>query len=120
MPLPAITFDSALESLLVQSVQSAPQASWPFEPELARRIISVIDEAVQPMLVAARSFAIITSPLCRAAVGRLLRAQYSDVAVLSFLEIPETKKVEVIAVVGGIGQLPEPDAPQEIGEPYAD
>ena len=123
MPLPAITFDSALESLLVQSVQSAPQASWPFEPELARRIISVIDAAVQPMLVAARSFAIITSPLCRAAVGRLLRAQYSDVAVLSFLEIPETKKVEVIAVVGGTGPLAEPaatDAPQDIGDTYVD
>ncbi|WP_411290174.1 flagellar biosynthesis protein FlhA [Sphingorhabdus sp.] len=123
MPLPAITFDGALESLLVQSVQSAPQASWPFEPELARRIISVIDDAVQPMLVAARSFAIITSPLCRAAVARLLRSQFSDVAVLSFLEIPETKKVEVIAVVGGVGRLPEPavsDAPQEIGEPYAE
>jgi flagellar biosynthesis protein FlhA len=75
------------------------------------------------MLVAARSFAIITSPLCRAAVGRLLRAQYSDVAVLSFLEIPETKKVEVIAIVGGPGSLTEPaapDAPQEIGAPYAD
>ena len=123
MPLPAITFDGALESLLVQSVQSAPQASWPFEPELARRIIAVIDDAVQPMLVAARSFAIITSLLCRAAVARLLRSQFSDVAVLSFLEIPETKKVEVIAVVGGVGRLPEPagsDAPQEIGEPYAE
>ena len=123
MPLPAITFDGALESLLVQSVQSAPQASWPFEPELARRIISVIDDAVQPMLVAARSFAIITSPLCRAAVARLLRSQFSDVAVLSFLEIPETKKVEVIAVVGGLGRLPEPavsNAPQEMGEPYAE
>ncbi len=105
MPLPAITLDGELESLLVQSVQSAPQASWPFEPELARRIISVIDEAVQPMLVAARSFAIITSPLCRAAIARLLRAQFSDVAVLSFLEIPETKKVEVIAVVGGTPRL---------------
>ena len=123
MPLPAITFDGALESLLVQSVQSAPQASWSFEPELARRIIAVIDDAVQPMLVAARSFAIITSPLCRAAVARLLRSQFSDVAVLSFLEIPETKKVEVIAVVGGLGRLPEPavsNAPQEIGEPYAE
>ena len=123
MPLPAITFDGALESLLVQSVQSAPQASWPFEPELARRIVAVIDDAVQPMLVAARSFAIITSLLCRAAVARLLRSQFSDVAVLSFLEIPETKKVEVIAVVGGVGRLPEPagsDAPQEIGEPYAE
>lgn len=123
MPLPAITFDGALESLLVQSVQSAPQASWPFEPELARRIISVIDDAVQPMLVAARSFAVITSPLCRAAVGRLLRSQFSDVAVLSFLEVPETKKVDVIAVVGGAGRLPEPaesNGPQEIGEPYAE
>jgi len=108
MPLPAITFDGELEALLVQSVQSAPQASWPFEPELARRIISVIDNAVQPMLVAARSFAIITSPLCRAAVARLLRSQFSDVPVLSFLEIPETKQVDVIAVVGGTAVLPEP------------
>lgn len=123
MPLPAITFDSELESLLVQSVQSAPQASWPFEPELARRIIAVIDDAVQPMLVAARSFAIITSPLCRAAVGRLLRSQFSDVAVLSFLEIPETKKVDVIAVVGGTPNLNDAissSAKQETGEPYAE
>jgi len=123
MPLPAITFDGELEALLVQSVQSAPQASWPFEPELARRIISVIDNAVQPMLVVARSFAIITSPLCRAAVARLLRLQFSDVAVLSFLEIPETKKVDVIAVVGGTPRLPEPvssDSTQDLGEPYAE
>jgi flagellar biosynthesis protein FlhA len=118
MPLPAITFDGELESLLVQSVQSAPQASWPFEPALARRIIAAVDEAVQPMLVAARSFAIITSPLCRAAVARLLRAQFSDVAVLSFLEIPETKKVDVIAVVGGQSRLTE--LADEIGELYAE
>ncbi len=118
MPLPAITFDGELESLLVQSVQSAPQASWPFEPGLARRIIAVVDEAVQPMLVAARSFAIITSPLCRAAIGRLLRAQFSDVVVLSFLEIPETKKVDVFAVVGGQPHLI--DETQDTGEPYAE
>ena len=109
MPLPAITFDGELDTLLVQSAQSAPQASWPFEPQLAQRIISVIGEAVQPMQVAARSCAIITSPSCRAAVGRLLRSQYSDVAVLSFLEIPETKKVDIIAVVGGTSPLPPPD-----------
>ena len=118
MPLPAITFDSELESLLIQSVQAGPQASWPFEPALARRIIAAVDEAVQPMVVAARSFAIITSPLCRAAVARLLRAQFSDVAVLSFLEIPETKKVDVIAVVGGAPRLA--DATNQYGEPHAE
>ena len=83
----------------------------------------MIDDAVQPMLVAARSFAVITSPLCRAAVARLLRAQFSDVAVLSFLEIPENKKVDVIAVVGGRPMLAESDTadmPQETGESYAE
>ena len=41
-----------------------------------------------------------TSPACRAAVARLLRAQLSDAAVLSFLEIPENRSVDVIAAVG--------------------
>jgi flagellar biosynthesis protein FlhA len=101
MPLPAITFDPELEALLTQAVRAGPQAAWPFEPELARRIIAALDEAVQPLLLAARSFAVITSPICRAAIARLLRAQFADVAVLSFLEIPETKAVDVIASIGG-------------------
>ncbi len=100
MPLPAITFDSTLEALLIQAVQAGPGATWPFEPALASRIIGAVSDAVQPMLMAARSFAIITSPVCRAAVARLLRAQLADVPVLSFLEIPETKTVDVIAVIG--------------------
>jgi flagellar biosynthesis protein FlhA len=100
MPLPAITFDSELEGLLIQAVRAGPGASWPFEPALAARIIAAVGDAVQPMLLSARNFAIITSPLCRAAVSRLIRAQLPDIAVLSFLEIPETKTVDVIAVVG--------------------
>ncbi len=120
MPLTALTFDSELEALLVQAVNAGPNASWPFEPKLAKRIIDTVGEAVQPMLLAARSFAIITSPLCRAAVARLLRAQLSDVPVLSFLEIPESKQVDVIAVVGGQSttrSLAEPyNFQNEIGE----
>lgn len=112
MPLPAVTFDTGLEALLTQAVRAGPNAVWPFEPDLANRIIAAVSDAVQPMLMAARSFAIITSPMCRAAVARLLRAQLADVPVLSFLEIPETKAVDVIAVVGGQSAAPAlPDVP---------
>jgi flagellar biosynthesis protein FlhA len=100
LPLPIITFHEDLESLLSQAVRAGPQATWPFEPALAGRLVAAVNEAVQPMLMAARSFAIVTSPSCRAAVARLLRAQLADVPVLSFLEIPETKAVDVLAVVG--------------------
>ncbi len=106
MPLPTITFEADLEALLNQAVRAGSDATWPFEPELARRIIASVSEAVQPLLLAARSFAVITSPVCRAAVARLLRAQLADVPVLSFLEIPETKIVDVIAVVGGSRAVP--------------
>jgi flagellar biosynthesis protein FlhA len=101
MPLPAITFDTALETLLIQAVRASPGASWPFEADLSRQIVAAVGDAVQPLLMAARACAVITSPLCRAAVARLLRSQLADVPVLSFLEIPETKTVDVIAVVGG-------------------
>jgi flagellar biosynthesis protein FlhA len=111
MPLPAITFDAELEGLLTQAVRAGPQATWPFDPELASRLIRVVSEAVQPLLVASRSFAIVTSPLCRAAVARLLRAQLSDVPVLSFLEIPESKAVDILAVVGGSPSVPIPSLP---------
>ena len=101
LALPVITFDSELERLLAQSVAAGPGAAWPFEPDLARRIVASVSNAVQPYLMAARSFAVVTSPACRPAISRLLRAHLPEVPVLSFLEIPETKAVDVIAVVGG-------------------
>ncbi len=120
LPLPAVTFDHELESLLIQAVRAGPNAIWPFEPALSNRLIEAVTDAVQPLLMTARSFAIITSPLCRAAVARLLRAQLPDVSVLSFLEIPETKTVDIVAVVSGrndVPSLPEPETyPQETGE----
>ena len=59
----------------------------------------------------------INSPVYRAALARLLRTRFSDVAVLSFLDIPEAKKVDVIAVVGRQVRLEA--AVEETGKPYA-
>ena len=104
--------DPELEALLNQSVRAAPDAAWPIEPDLARKIVAAIGEAVEPLLLAARAFAVIVSPLCRPALARLLRTQFTDVAVLSFLEIPDAKAVEIIATVGGRHEepaLPHPD-----------
>ena len=101
LPLPAVTLDPELEALLNHSVRNAPEASWPIEPELARRIVAVISAEIEPLMLSAHSCAVIVSPICRPALARLLRSQFADVAVLSYLEIPEGKAVEIIASVGG-------------------
>jgi len=113
--IPALLLSIAAAAIVNQSVGAAPEATWPIEPELSRKIVAAIADAVEPQLLAARSFAVIVSPLCRPAMARLLRGQFSDVAVLSFLEIPDGKSVEIIATVGGATTdpslaLPDPNA----------
>ena len=105
MPLPVVTFDADLEGLLAQSVRANPKANWPFDAELAQRIIGAVRDAVEVPMLAARTFAVVTTPICRASVSRLLRSQLPDVPVLSFLEVPENKTVDVIAVVGMPGDV---------------
>jgi flagellar biosynthesis protein FlhA len=105
MPLPIVTFDGALEQLLVQAVRTGPEANWPFEPNLADRLLTTLAEATRPLMAEARAFAIVTAPACRAAVSRLVRTQLPDVPVLSFLEIPEGRAVDVLAVVAGEAAL---------------
>jgi flagellar biosynthesis protein FlhA len=100
MPLQVITLDAGLEALLAQAVRTGPNASHPFEPALASRLIESIGSAAQPLMAQAARFAIVTSPLARRALARLLRPHLPDVPVLSFLEIPDGKPVEVCAIVG--------------------
>jgi flagellar biosynthesis protein FlhA len=101
MPLPVITLDAGLESLLAQAVRASPGATHPFEPALANRIISAVSEAATPLVNSATRFAIVTSPIARRALARLLKPHLAETPVMSFLEIPDGKAVEVSAVVGG-------------------
>ncbi len=111
MPLPVVTLDAGLETLLAQAIRAGPNAAHPFEPALAARIVSAIGEASAPLVGAAQRFAIVTSPIARRALSRLMRPHLSEVPVLSFLEIPDGKPVEVVAVVGApTAREPEPEA----------
>jgi flagellar biosynthesis protein FlhA len=101
MPLPVLTLDTELETLLNQAVRAGKDAAHPIEPGLAQRLVQAIGEAASPYLAEARRIALVTSPVARRALSRLLAAHIADVPVLSFLEIPDGKPVEVVAVVGG-------------------
>jgi flagellar biosynthesis protein FlhA len=100
MPLPVLTLDAGLESLLNQAVRAGQGASHPIEPALGQKIVQAVGEVAEPLLAEARRFAVVTSPIARRALSRLLAPHLRDVPVLSFLEIPDGKPVEVIAVVG--------------------
>jgi flagellar biosynthesis protein FlhA len=100
MPLPVITLDGDLEGLLAQAMRVAGDAKHPIEPALANRIVEAVIHAARPLMGQARAFAIVTSPVARRALARLFKPHLPETPVLSFLEIPDGKGVEVVAVVG--------------------
>jgi len=105
MPLPVITLDGELEGLLAQAMRVAGDAKHPIEPALGQRLIEQVSESARPLLAQARSFAIVTSPMARRALFRLFRPHLPETPVLSFLEIPDGKPVEVVAVVGNESRI---------------
>ena len=111
MPLPVVTFDAELEGLLAQAVRVGPNAAHPFEPALAQRIIVAVNQAAQPLLSTATRFALVTSPLARRAVARLLKPHLPETPIMSFLEIPDGKAVEVMAIVGSNNAQHAPTLP---------
>ena len=106
MPLPVVTLDPSLEQLLSQAVRSGQGAVHPIEPGLGNKLVQAIGEVAVPLLTEGRRFAVVTSPVARRALSRLLAPHMPDVPVLSLLEIPDSKPVEVVAIVGG-----EPERP---------
>ncbi len=101
MPLPVITLDGDLEAMLAQAMRVAGDARHPIEPSLANKIVESVIHAARPLMGQARTFAIVTSPAARRALARLFKPHLPETPVLSFLEIPDGKGVEVVAVVGG-------------------
>ncbi|WP_373489158.1 flagellar biosynthesis protein FlhA [Blastomonas sp.] len=110
LPLPVVTLDAELESLLAQSLRVAGDAAFPIEPGLAQRILGAIEDAARPLMMEQRNYALVTSPLARKPLADLLRPRFPDTPVLSFRELPDDKPVEVVATVGGQAQRRAPQA----------
>jgi flagellar biosynthesis protein FlhA len=106
MPLPVVTLDAGLEGLLNQAVRTGREAVHPIEPGLGQKIVQAVGAVAGPLLVQGRRFVVVTSPVVRRSLSRLLAPHLPDVPVMSFLEIPDGKSVEVVAVVGGENEHP--------------
>ena len=101
LPLPVVTLDAELETLLAQSLKVAGDSAFPIEPGLGTRILNSIEEASRPLMLEQRNYALVTSPMARKPLADLLRPRFPDTPVLSFRELPDDKAIEVIATVGG-------------------
>ena len=71
------------------------------EPGLARKLLESFQQQSQSMSEAGQTLVVVTSPALRRELSTLIRQSVPDALILSYREIPETKRVNVVAVIGG-------------------
>jgi flagellar biosynthesis protein FlhA len=98
--LPVITLDPALEQVLQDSMAVGGDASPGFEPGLADRIQTALADNTRRQEAAGEPAVLLVAPKIRPWIARLMRHSTPSLAVLAYNEIPENRRVRVVAAVG--------------------
>jgi flagellar biosynthesis protein FlhA len=101
--LPVITLEPALEQLLMQSAQTASQGSLGIEPNLADRLFKSLEKVVRKQEMANQPAILVVAPPLRLWISQLVKHAIAGLSVLSYSEIPDNKKIRVVAAVGADG-----------------
>ena len=109
MPLPLITLDPELEQILIRARQAGDiDGGLVIDNGLASTIVTAIAEAQDKAAGEGKQAVIVVASPLRRAFWTFLRPHINDALVLGINELPETRRVEVIAVIGGQSSLPGP------------
>lgn len=99
--LPVITLDPQLEQLLLGSVQQGGDENLAIEPGMAERLqMSLVEAAQRQEMAGAPAVLLVAAPV-RPLLAKFVRYGEQQIHVLSYQEIPENKKVTIVATVGG-------------------
>ncbi len=98
--LRAITLDPRLEQQITQGLrQSATEIALTLEPKLARHLMEGLSRFIQQMLAAGQPPVVLCAPAIRLAFRRFFESTFSDLAVLSYAELPPRLDVQNVGVI---------------------
>src|SRR5258708_248316 len=98
--LPVITLDPALEQVLQDSMGGGGDPSPGFEPGLADRVQTALADSTRRQEAAGEPAVLLVAPKIRPWIAKLMRHSTPSLAVLAYNEIPENRRIRVIAAVG--------------------
>ncbi len=98
--LPLIALDPSLEQLLHKSFQGSQGEAVSIEPGLAERLQRSVMEAARKQEAEGAPAVLVVAPEIRPWIASWLRGAIRNLTVLAFTEIPENRRIRVVATVG--------------------
>jgi len=98
--LPVITLEPDLEQLLQTTLQGQAAGNAALEPGLAERLQSKLSESAQRQESSNEAAVLMVAPQLRTTLARFTRATVPNLHVLAWNEIPDNRRVRLVAAVG--------------------
>ena len=96
--MPVITLDPQLEQILKEAVTGGEDAG--IEPGLAEQVQTRLADTAQRQEMAGEPAVLLVSPALRPWLSRFLRYSVPGLKVLAYNEVPDSKRVKLVAAVG--------------------
>ena len=100
-PLPVITLSSELEHMLISITRQSNDGSLLLDSGLAERLIKSVSQASEKTSADGRQAVLVVSPQIRRQLSAIIRQHIDDLPVLGFTELPDNRKISVIATISG-------------------
>jgi flagellar biosynthesis protein FlhA len=98
--LPVITLEPELEQLLQSSLQGQAGGNAAIEPGLAERLQARLAESATKQESSGEAAVLMVTPPLRTTLARFTRASVPNLHVLAWNEIPDNRRVRLVAAVG--------------------
>jgi len=98
--LPVITLDPMLEQMLLQAAQvSGSDGNLTVDPALANRLLRAVRETAEEQEAAGHPVVLLVPDAIREPISRFLRPAHSGLHVLAYGELPDNKRLRIVASV---------------------
>ncbi|OYU18885.1 MAG: flagellar biosynthesis protein FlhA [Rhodobacteraceae bacterium PARR1] len=103
--LPLVTLDPELEQLLIRARRQGEEGLM-LDTGLAGTVVKSLGDALEDAIGQGKQPVVIVASQLRRAFAQFLRPHLPDAIVLGINELPQSRRVEVVASIGGQSQLP--------------
>jgi len=103
--LPLMTLTPELEQLMLRTVRQSGEEGLILEGTLAQQLMLSINDTSEKLSAEGRPSIMVVAPQIRRLFSDFVRSHVPDIIILSFTELPENRRVEVYATIGGFDAL---------------
>jgi len=100
-PLPVITLNSDLENMLITMERQSGGEGLILDNELSEKLLTRLNQINDDMSSNGKQAVLVVSPVIRRSLSMLIRQHIDDMIVIGFTEIPDNRKIELIATISG-------------------